>query len=117
VVFVNAGATHPPEAWLDALRPGGRLLLPLTVSPAPGAPGKGAVVRLARREDGFDARFVSMVAIYPCAVARDAEAGQALGRALMTGTWSTVRSLTRAPHEPDPACWLHGKGWCLRSEG
>ena len=31
-IYVNAGATHPPAAWLDALKPGGRLLLPLTTS-------------------------------------------------------------------------------------
>ncbi len=116
VVFVNAGATHPLDAWLDALRPGGRLLLPLTFGPAPGAPGKGAVVLVTRREAGFDARFVSMVAIYPCAVARDAEQGQALGATLRTGRWDSIRSLTRDPHEPDASCWLHGKGWCLRSE-
>lgn len=40
----------------------------------------------------------------------------ALGRALMAGTWSRVRGLTRAAHEQDEACWLHGKGWCLRTE-
>ena len=30
VIYVNAGATAPMAAWLDALRPGGRLLFPLT---------------------------------------------------------------------------------------
>jgi len=116
VLFVNAGATHPLEAWLDALRPGGRLLLPLTFEPVPGAPGKGAVLRVIRRDDGFDARFVSMVAIYPCAGARDPEQGLALGLALRAGGWEKVRSLSRAPHEKDAGCWLHGKGWCLRTE-
>jgi protein-L-isoaspartate(D-aspartate) O-methyltransferase len=29
-IFVNAGATHPHRRWLDALGPGGRLLLPIT---------------------------------------------------------------------------------------
>jgi len=29
-ITVNAGATRPPAAWLDALRPGGRMTLPLT---------------------------------------------------------------------------------------
>ena len=85
LVFINAGATHPLDAWLDALGPGGRLLLPLTFAPVPGAPGKGAVVLVTRRETGYDARFVSMVAIYSCA------------------------------HEKDASCWLHGKGWCLKS--
>jgi protein-L-isoaspartate(D-aspartate) O-methyltransferase len=32
VVYVNAGATRPAEAWLDGLAEGGRLILPLTTS-------------------------------------------------------------------------------------
>jgi protein-L-isoaspartate(D-aspartate) O-methyltransferase len=28
-IYVNAGATHPADAWLDALNPRGRLLFPL----------------------------------------------------------------------------------------
>src|SRR5205814_1149155 len=32
VIFVNAGATHPPDHWLDRLNDGGRLILPLTTS-------------------------------------------------------------------------------------
>ena len=31
VIYVNAGATRPAKAWLDALAPGGRMILPLTV--------------------------------------------------------------------------------------
>src|SRR5579859_3065179 len=31
-ILVNAGVTHPPDAWLDALAPGGRMILPLTAS-------------------------------------------------------------------------------------
>lgn len=30
VVYVNAGATRPADAWLDRLKVGGRLVLPLT---------------------------------------------------------------------------------------
>ena len=30
VIYVNAGATHPLAAWLDALRDGARLIFPLT---------------------------------------------------------------------------------------
>src|SRR5687767_4275985 len=32
VIYVSAGVTHLPEAWLDALSPGGRLVVPLTPS-------------------------------------------------------------------------------------
>ncbi|HEY3884967.1 MAG TPA: methyltransferase domain-containing protein, partial [Vicinamibacterales bacterium] len=49
-ILVNAGVTHPHDEWLDALAPGGRLLLPLTVSmPAMGATiGKGFMMLIAR---------------------------------------------------------------------
>jgi protein-L-isoaspartate O-methyltransferase len=30
VTYVNAGATRPADAWLDRLKEGGRLILPLT---------------------------------------------------------------------------------------
>lgn len=39
-IYVNAGATAPLDAWLDALRPNGRLLFPLTPNAGPvGMPG------------------------------------------------------------------------------
>jgi protein-L-isoaspartate O-methyltransferase len=30
VIYVNAGAIHPADIWLDRLNDGGRLILPLT---------------------------------------------------------------------------------------
>src|SRR3977135_4675110 len=30
VIYVNAGVTRPADQWLDGLREGGRLILPLT---------------------------------------------------------------------------------------
>ena len=31
-IVASAGATHPLAAWLDALRPNGRLLFPMTTN-------------------------------------------------------------------------------------
>ena len=39
VIYVNAGATHPADSWLDRLDHGGRLILPLTT--AAGFTGRG----------------------------------------------------------------------------
>ena len=48
-ILVNAGVTHPQDAWLDALAPGGRLILPLTVDmPGMGTLGKGVIVVIGR---------------------------------------------------------------------
>ena len=43
VIVVNAGVTHPAAVWLDALVPGGRLLMPLT-----GEHGRGAFLKVER---------------------------------------------------------------------
>jgi hypothetical protein len=53
-IYVNAGASHPADAWLDALNPGGRLLFPLT--PSEGVGGMLLLTKVA--PDTFKARFV-----------------------------------------------------------
>jgi protein-L-isoaspartate(D-aspartate) O-methyltransferase len=114
VIYVNAGATHPRPEWLAALAPGGRMLLPLTVH-VPGHPhGVGFVVRLARGEREWPARFVSPVGIFDCAGAR-ADAAEAQLRALLArGAAMNVRALSLEPHERGAGCLLHGDGACLR---
>ena len=108
VIYVNAGATRVLDIWLDALRPGGRLLLPMT-----GASGMGWVLKVTRGESNtFAARFISPTGIYPCSGARDDDEAKALGQALMQMTFGKVQSLRRRS-EPDETCWLAGKGWWL----
>src|SRR5262249_45136372 len=64
-LYVNAGATHPPAAWLDALAPGGRLLLPLTTDEGwrrfdvAEIARRGAVFLIARARHGYRARCLS----------------------------------------------------------
>ncbi|MGF3027629.1 protein-L-isoaspartate O-methyltransferase family protein [Methylobacterium aquaticum] len=115
LVLVNAGAVRPAECRLDALKPGGRLILPLTAGPMPGTPiTRGAVFLIVRRDDGhYTARCLSPTLIYPCAGARDPEAERALARALAAGGQEAVRRLDRTDELPDDRCWLRGPGWCL----
>ena len=66
-ILVNAGVTHPLDSWLDALAPGGRLMLPLTATmPATASTlGKGLVFLLTKDEAGaFAARVIAVVAVY-----------------------------------------------------
>jgi protein-L-isoaspartate(D-aspartate) O-methyltransferase len=51
-ILVNAGVTHPLDTWLDALAPGGRMMLPLTATlPAMGSTlGKGLVVLVTKEK-------------------------------------------------------------------
>ncbi len=119
-ILVNAGTTHPHEAWLAALAPGGRLLVPLTCTmPQMGAIGKGIVVLMARPDSPcdpteFTARSMGMVAIYSAAGIRDDAMNRQLGKALAAkGMFPSLTRLRREPHEVAPSCWLHGSGWCL----
>ncbi len=113
VIMVNAGVTHPAPRWLDALNPGGRLLLPLTFEPAPGVAGKGCVVLITRDGDAFSSRVVSMVQVYSCIGGRDPELNAALMKTFSRGGWEKVRTLRRDPHDGGDRCWFHATSFCL----
>jgi protein-L-isoaspartate(D-aspartate) O-methyltransferase len=112
-IFVNAGCTHPPLAWLDELAVGGRLLVPLTVASPLMNIGAGLMLLLTRREDQFEARFTTPVAIFHCQGGRTDEAGQLLLKAFARRNSQSVSVLRRDEHAPTEGCWLHGNGYCL----
>ena len=118
-IYVNAGATRPADIWLDRLKPKGRLILPLSTDKGFGAgepeqmARHGAVFRIQRLEDRFAAKWLSPVAIFPCAGMRDPESEAALARALANGGWDFVKSLRRDNDVPIERCWLWADGWCL----
>jgi protein-L-isoaspartate(D-aspartate) O-methyltransferase len=115
-ILVNAGATHPLDVWLDALEPGGRLVLPLTVSMEPGAPiSKGIVVLVTNDGDAssFGARLLTFAAIYSGQAIRDARINALLAKALALASWPKLTRLRRDRHEPLSSCWLHTDGFCL----
>jgi protein-L-isoaspartate(D-aspartate) O-methyltransferase len=113
-IYVSAGATSPLDAWLDALRPNGRLLFPLTPADGPGGmPGAGAILLLTRAEAaGFHARFVCSAMFIPCIGARDEATALKLSEAFRRGDSKNVRSLRRGT-PPDETCWCSGDGWWL----
>jgi protein-L-isoaspartate(D-aspartate) O-methyltransferase len=115
---VNAGVTHPLDSWLDALAPGGRVMLPLTatMSATESTLGKGLVFLLTGDEaGGFAARVIAVVAVYSALGIRDPMVNDDIGKALMAGParWTAVTRLRRDRHEPDASCWLHGPACCL----
>ncbi len=112
-ILVNAGATEVQEGWIDQLRPGGRLLVPLT-TPIPGMDvGVGHMLLVTRHLRGYAAGFVSPVGIFHCAGARTGEGEELLKQAYAGGGEDTVRSLLREEHHPSAQCWLHRPGFCL----
>jgi len=107
-VYVNAGATEPMAVWLDALKPGGRLLFPLTP-----AAGTGAMLLVTRCEDGaYTARFLMPVQFVPCVGARQEATAEKLAEAFRGRRWAEVKSLHRND-APDASCWCSGNGWWL----
>lgn len=60
VIIIHAGFSHPHPLWLQALRPRGRLLVPLTQRDR-----EGAVVKITRRSKGFEAEAVQQIRIFP----------------------------------------------------
>ena len=109
-IFVNAGATEPREAWLNALRAGGRLLFPLTVGIPSQNIGMGHMLLVTR---GVGARFVSPVGIFHCAGARTDEGNELLDRSYKQGGFEEVRSMRLDAHHQESECWLHAPRFCL----
>jgi protein-L-isoaspartate(D-aspartate) O-methyltransferase len=127
VIIASAGATQPPRAWLDALGPGGRLLLPMTTREPLGAAelssarvalsaggGPGAILLVVRQQgEQFAARFLCRAGFVDFTGARSPAESRRLAASL-SGDWGeSVRSLRRDLHSENATCWLHGDGWCL----
>jgi protein-L-isoaspartate(D-aspartate) O-methyltransferase len=118
-IMVNAGVTHPQESWLDALAPGGRLLLPMTVSmPAMGPTlGKGVMVLIAKTYEGaIVPEVLSFVGIYSAVGLRDAAIEAALGHAMRRTSFPNLTQLRRDAHDAAEGCWLHTERFCLSME-
>jgi len=116
VIYVNAGATRPADAWLDRLKEGGRLILPLTADGFPNRDvRRGIVFRFKRRGPEFFARRISGVAIFPCEGGRDEVSEQALAAAFDKGGAERVTRLYWHGDLPEDQCWLRAPGWCLAS--
>ncbi len=92
------------------------MLVPITAQLAttPGVElGRGQILKLVRRRNGFSARFISGVAIYHCVGARDARRDRALEARFSSGGAGTVRSLRIDAHEATGGCWFHADTFCL----
>src|SRR5262249_56970943 len=73
VIYVNAGTTRPADIWLDRLKDGGRLILPLTSDKGFGEnpenipiQRRGAGFGIVRRSNEFLARWLSAGASFSC---------------------------------------------------
>ncbi len=125
-ILINAGVTHPERQWLDALAPGGRMMLPLTVAfmmpgggahPAGGAmanTSKGLMILLTRTDDParFAARAVTFVAIFSAVGLRDDAVNAELGRAMNRMPFPQLKRFRLDAHAADASCWCHTTRGC-----
>ena len=108
-IVAFAGATAPPNIWIDALADNGRALIPMT-----GPKRWGFMLRVDRRGARFAARSTGRVGFFPCTGARDVKEAAMLSFALGDAAGQlALKSLRRDQHQRDDTCWLHGEGWCL----
>jgi len=115
-ILVNAGVTHPPDPWLDALRPRGCMILPLTASMPPmGNIGKGLLLLLTRTDDpaSLGARVVTFVAIFNAVGVRNEAIGVELAKAMQMMPFPPLKRLRRDEHVKGAGCWLHAAAFCL----
>lgn len=124
-ILINAGVTHPESHWLEALAPGGRINVSLTVAmdlpfvtdPAGSAAsniGKGFMILMTRAEDPrvMAARLVTFVAIYSALGLRDAVTNAELGAAMSRLAFPPLKSFRRDGHDADATCWCHTSHGC-----
>jgi protein-L-isoaspartate(D-aspartate) O-methyltransferase len=88
-IFTSAGATHPLPAWLDALRPNGRLLMPMTADDQWG----GMLLVTRRQSCKYAARFVCSAGFIEFSGARDAGVAERLATAFRRDRGLSVKSL------------------------
>jgi protein-L-isoaspartate(D-aspartate) O-methyltransferase len=131
IIYVNAGFSRIPPNWLDALRDGGRLFLPMGTRAGlkdaeathkdPEKPDVGKIIRLAqsqvmfridRRGEEFHVKPSIPAAFIPSEAA-DPVADAALAAAIEKGGARKVTRLYRDGDIAEDRCWLRGEGWCL----
>ncbi|MEM9198781.1 MAG: methyltransferase domain-containing protein [Pseudomonadota bacterium] len=109
VAVVCAGATHVPPAWLSALAPNGRMMIPMT-----GANGWGCLMHLVRAGETMPVRSLGPCGFYPCTGARTDANAQALSAA-GAGTAQMKAYHMGAPQE-GAAVWMQGEGFWISKQ-
>jgi protein-L-isoaspartate(D-aspartate) O-methyltransferase len=110
VIFVSAGMSELPSAWTDALRTGGRLLVPLT-----GTLESGHVFLFRKTADAawFEARRLKFNRFYSCVGSRHSAEMEAIDQMVAAPGLQAIKWLRLDAHDQDANCWLHRKNWCI----
>jgi len=97
-MLINAGMTHPLPLWLDRLREGGRLVVPLTTTMKPGA-GTGVMAKIVRSGERFSSEAISGVGIFSAVGLRDPSLEETIQAAVKSKKLSGMKSVRRDAHD------------------
>ena len=111
-VVAFAGATHPAALWLARLKPGGRLMMPLT-----GGNRWGLFLKATRKGKSFKATSLGLCGFFPCIGGRDDKTAARLQKA-MAGLQGRPVPVTemhagKPPAERRREAWYAGPGFWL----
>jgi protein-L-isoaspartate(D-aspartate) O-methyltransferase len=110
LIYVNAGVVVPPHAWLQALRPRGRMILPWRPSEA-----AGLAIIIAREPGGFSVKPLMASYFIPCVGASDAAECQRVPD--LREAWSARSLWLTADRAPDAtAVAVYGDLWFSSAE-
>jgi protein-L-isoaspartate(D-aspartate) O-methyltransferase len=109
MIYSSAGMGDIPVQWIESLKQGGRMILPVT-----GNHDHGAVFffRKLSANGPLAVNVHSFTRHYPCLGTRDGETMNALASAFARPV-SAVQSLRLDDHAHETECWLHRDSWCL----
>ncbi|EJC83834.1 protein-L-isoaspartate carboxylmethyltransferase [Rhizobium leguminosarum bv. trifolii WSM2297] len=120
-IYVNFAVGRPAAPWIERLRPGGRLVLPLGV-PRQGRPANGgrhashgAALRIDRGATGYAARWIGN-AYFVCAnggLTTDEQEVEKLTTAFKRGGIEFIKSLLWKTEPRIGRCWYIGDQWAL----
>lgn len=102
LIYVNAGTVEPPVSWLEALKPGGRLIVPLCQ-----AQRAGVAMLITRRSSGFEAKPIMPVWFIPCVGASETAAG--VSEPDMAKAWNIQSVHIARIRAPDHTSLIEGK--------
>jgi protein-L-isoaspartate(D-aspartate) O-methyltransferase len=120
-VYVNFSVERPAQAWIDCLKPEGRLIFPLGLPRSkPSFSGGthtiyGAGLRVERRAKGLAVQWLGH-ASFVCAEGELSNSGperRALQAAFESNSVEFVRSLIWGKPASPGRCWFTGSGWAL----
>ena len=111
-ILVNCGVTHPQTKWLERLREGGRLVVPLTMA-INATIGQGVMTKITWSGGKYVTEMVSPIAIYSGGNLRDTALEPQMLKGLTTGGLLKLKSVRRDAHEPGETCVVHRRDVCL----